>query len=379
MELIALLLSATHFKGDYINWQFSVGLAMCCIPISVYLSKKMGLLFGVFSAYFLIHSVCATTNFYAKNMALPIEFQNQLSITSGFSLLYALIIFFGIFLMEGNNRRRMRIAFAGLVVVDALYVINSWRIGFALPGGRGYTGLLDYCGMNGTLMALGCAFLIPQFKSNYLLVRTQLISLTIVIAAIILSKTAIPFGVIGIVIAGNLFVQNRKLLGFVLFPIFMSLLIGYATVGSKMADSSRRFEAYSIFMSFLKNEKKLTFGTSLGTLRDWAPTIQYRAKFMVDGHGGWVWDKLHSDFLQLWFEQGWISFLMIIALYFQCLYRAYKMRDASLFSLGIGLGGAASLNYPLRYFSTSALVAYFIVASLKLEKHKTEPGINYIQ
>jgi O-antigen ligase len=139
-----------------------------------------------------------------------------------------------------------------------------------------------------------------------------------------------------------------------------------------MINSSQRFDAYKVFMKYLYHHGMVTFGAGLGSLRVYAPTVQSESGFMVtfneSGLKGWIWQWLHSDFLQSWFELGVIGFLLVLLIYIHSIIIAYRRGDQELFSLGLGLGIAAAVNYPCRYFSTAFLVVYFLVQSLRLDE-----------
>lgn len=358
-----------HVDGEYMTYQFSFGLAFLCIPVSYYLSKRLGVLFGVLSAYVSIQSFSLIMNMHGRYKEIP-DLQNSVSINAAFSLLICGALLFGLLHTPGKWLQAFRVTIPLYTVCNALYVIRSAFIGFRLPGGHGYTGLLDYAGMSGTLMALGTAFLIPKETDTKAARNLRLLGLGISITGIILSKSAIPYGVLGVVITSRLISQSGISVSSLL-PLGAALALGGFFVGSKMVNSSGRFQAYRVFLTYLYEAKMYVFGTGLGSLKVFAPTVQINSNFMMEetekGVRGWVWTRLHSDFLESLFQLGIIGFLLVVLVYLYALIRAFLSRDSELFSLGIGLGAAASLNYPLHYFSTAFLAVYFVVSALEIQ------------
>jgi hypothetical protein len=350
---------------SYLHYQFSIGLAFCCIPIAIYLGKRLGFLFGVLAGYVGIYSMCLSMNLHGRYFKFPFELGNAVSIATTYTFLTCTILLFGVLHTPRKWRKLMRVAIPTYTVANSLYVVKNFAGGFLLFGGNGYSGFLNYSGMNGTQIALGCAFLIPLATDTKAQRYLRYLGLLISLTAIILSKSAIPFGVFGIVVAARYIHQGRGL-----FYLAGALALGGVCVGPKMLSSSERFTAYKIFMGYLWEKKRMLLGEGLGTLSVYAPTIQFENKFMVWEEAGrikgWVWSWLHSDFIQSFFELGAIGFVLIMLIYLQALMRSkVTNRDWEIFSLGVGLGGAALLNYPCRYFSTAFLVTYFLVEALE--------------
>jgi hypothetical protein len=349
------------------SYQFSVAVALLFIPICLYLSKRLGLLFGCFSTYMAIYASYLSFNMHNRYEYFT-PLMNTMSINSGFSLLYCVIFLFGVLLMPKSILANFRYAIPLWSLCDALYVLHSYSKGLILPGGNAYAGFLDYGGMNATGMALGCAFVLPDDKCPKAERYLRYLGLLIIITGIILSKSAIPFFILGVIL-GCLFLFKSKNLSLVnLWPLFTALLLGVVTVGHKMHNSSFRFDAYRIFFKSLKETKGLLFGNGLGSLRVMSGQVQLEQKFMVwleNGKlKGWVWQWLHSDILQTWWENGVFAFVFLLLVYLECLYRSFKKRDFPLLSLGLGLGIAGGVNYPCRYAVTAFFVTYFLVSAL---------------
>lgn len=362
-SLLALLISSIHTSDDWMYYQYAIGISFCCIPICIFLKKSLGLLFGVCSAYISTYSISIILNSHGRYVDYPGQFKDFILINSSSGFLIAIIFLISMLHVPPNIRSYLRASVPLYTVCNALYVINSARIGYRLGGGNGYTGFLDYAGMNASLIALGCAFLIPKASDLPANKIFRISGFLISICGIILSKSAIPFGIVGLILFSR--VRHRAL------GIILTIAVGWITIGEKMIGSSDRFTAYRIFMAWLYRSKFLLFGTGLGSFSAFAPTVQIKSHFMMEmtrqGIKGWFWPWLHSDFLQCFFEFGVVGGGLIVSTYLYCLMRNIKInRDAELFSLGLGLGGCALLNYPCRYFSTAFLIAWYLVESLDL-------------
>lgn len=360
---LALIAASLHLNGDYMYFQWSIGLGFCVFPIAHYVTRRLGMWMGVAVGYFGIYSVYIIMNSHGRYASYPEVLRDSLSASASLALIFSILLLFGALHMPRRFLDSMRVAIPTLTTCNALYAIHSAITGFRLGGGNGYTSFLDYAGMSSTLMALGCAFLVPEKKDAPLAYKLKIFALCISFAGIVVSKGAIAFGVLGLICASRI----RRV-----WPMVACLLAGGAVVGSKMINSSNRFDAYKVFVTHQIKMGSAGLGSGPGSFPVLAPTIQMMNNFMmevVDGKmKGWWWPWLHSDFLQIFTELGIFGFVLSVYVYGSALICALKSKDYDLFSLGVGLGGAALLNYPFRYFSTAFLVVYFLVQALDSKK-----------
>lgn len=357
--VLGLVLASLHSKDQimyYMAWQNAIGLGLLCIPISYYFYKKLGLTFAVFASYASVNAVCSAMNLNGRYAKYPINFKNEISIHACFSLLIAFAMLVAIIETPKRWRKHIPNAIAIYTVVAALHVIRGWYFNYRLPGGYGYLGFFDYCGQSGVAIALGCSFLIPRPGVRPHDDILRILGLIIAVIGIVLSKCAIPFGVLCLV----LMCRMRWVLA---IPAVLGL--SYLDVGTKMINSSHRFEAYKTFMGQLWNSKFWVFGTGLGSFISWAPMIQKQTGFMLGPKGGFFWYWMHSDVLQLGFELGGVGLLLGLSAYAMALFQARMKFRPELLSLGLGMFGASLLDYPRQYFVTGFFLAYFLVEALR--------------
>lgn len=363
-SVLSLILSSFHLNGDYQSFQYACGLAFLCIPLSLYIAKRLGVTFAVLCAYTGISAMAVIWNFHAKYQQYPFEIQNSVSIGAAFSLLVAMMMLFAVLEMPKKWLDSFRTAIPLYTVLDACYIISHRFMHWKLNGGYGYQGVIDYCGMSGVKIALGCAFLIPIAKDTRAMRSSRLIGLLICFWAIALSHSAITFGVLGVILSSRIRIKNPHWQTLRLWPLAACICVGVSVVGHKMVDSSHRFTAYEVFLSWLFRERMDWFGAGLGTFKVWAPTIQWQAKFMIDRSGGWVWPVLHSDWLEIFFCLGAVGFILSLLTYLVTLFKNFAQKDLQMLSFGLGIGASACFDFPLRYMSTGFFVAYYIVMSL---------------
>lgn len=352
-------------NGDYMNFQWAVGLPFLCIPLCYRLAKKMGLVFGIFASVVSMNSCITALYMYGKYRAHPVDMQNALSIDSCFGFLALLIVVLGMSEMPGRWLLAIRRIIPIYAVIGALIMVYHRQIGFKLNGGYGYQGYQDYCGMAGTLLAVCAGFFIPKSSDVFFVRLFKLSGLLIVLAGVWLAKTAIPFIVFGIVLSVSLCRARPSFSSlFSVWPLLIALGFGWRNVGTKMINSSHRFEAYRVFMGDFFKSSVWIMGTGISTFRAWAPHIQMSHKFMLTENGGWFWPFMHSDLLQAHFELGCVGGMLLILTYFTALARCILEDDREWLAFGMGLLVAGLVNYPVHYFEGAFLVALFLVQAL---------------
>lgn len=219
-----------------------------------------------------------------------------------------------------------------------------------LQNGVGYSGFVDYSGMNAVLMALG----IPFIKKVLWIVP--------VVAAIILSKSSIPYGVMAVMGGAFLVSKYRARLNPVYLLVLVPMLIGLAVEKGQLFDSAKRFDAYRLFFLAWKKDSNWWIGSGPGSFQSLAPIVQIKNGFMIGKDHSYFWLWAHSDWLQNLLENGIIGSILVMALFTTVLVRLYRKNDAQLFSLACGIGSAAIFDFPIRYFSM-AFLTIFIIAS----------------
>ncbi len=237
-----------------------------------------------------------------------------------------------------------------LTATNSLYVIwgyfGEWG---RLKYGFGWAGFLDYAGMNGVMIALG-------ILSFYPLTPIKSVGLVVSVLAIVLSRSSIPYGVLGVCLAARLFQERKAWVVWGFLPIFAGWIAERGRFFKP--DGSGRFSAYGVFMSDWWSQGRILFGQGLCSFRELGHVIQSRHAFNL--HEIWPW--LHSDWLQCVFELGVIGFLLYACLFVQTAKKLYN--DRLLFPIFIGLGAAGVLDFPIRYFPMAFLATLLTVKGM---------------
>ena len=365
----ALILSSLHSKsGNYMEFQYAFGMTFLCVPTSLYFSRKLGVVFGIFATYASASAVSSAFNIYGRYATAPQEVQNVALCRASYALATSVIMFLAMIEMPPKWIRGIRYAFAIFTVSGALHVIRSYFFHYRLDWNNGYLGYLDYCGMTGVELALGCSFLIPKNEEPRMICDIRFLGLLLTIWAIILEKSMVPFLVLGMVL-----VCRAPFARFKWWPLPASLGIGLAVLGTSKITTTNRFQAYWIFIRELWHSGHFALGTGLGSFRVWSYYIGEKMAFFRNPNGSWEWYQwAHSDWIELCFELGVVGLILSALVYFQSLVRAYFSGDRELLSLGLGVLAATALDYPRQYFVTAFLVVFFVVESLRLHESKIQ-------
>lgn len=367
ITILALLLVASiHKSDDYMQLQWSIGLALASIPIGVYFYRRMGAAFGIFVTYLMVNTGSLVFYKYSKNQLIPEHVANRISIAGLETGLTCTLLFLSVFFLKPPQFKSIKRAIPMYTTLNALGVVIYWCLGMGrLIQGHGIIGpiSLDYSGMNGVLLSLGTPFLIPERKDNQQIKYLKLISLIITFFGVVFSRSCIPYGVMAVCLF-TYFVKDLKK-AFLILPI--PFIVCWTQLGERMLQSSQRFEAYEVFLKYLVIQQWHIFGAGLGSFKFLATTIQEVSGFMMNNEDGlnfyWYW--LHSDVLQTVFELGIIGCLISLLVYSQAVYRLWKSHDRKMLSLAIGVLASSVFDYPLRYFSLAFLVTFVLVYSLR--------------
>lgn len=255
-------------------------------------------------------------------------------------------------------RLALRKAIPLYTVSNAILVIWTAIFGVKFGNSGGYQGFLDYSGMNAVLMA-SCAGFFTFVKQDRTCVKAaKLTGFALLITALILSRSAIGWGVLAVA----LFFSTWSI-----WVVHLSVIGGIFAVGAKMFDSSMRFPAYKLFMGELFRAKAWIWGTGLGTFKLFSPTIQAQHHFMETPTGNWIFVWMHSDILQSWFEGGVFTFLLLLIVLTIAGINLLKRGDWEILSLFCGLVAGALLDYPARYFPTALLSMFALVEGLRTQ------------
>lgn len=186
--------------------------------------------------------------------------------------------------------------------------------------------------------------------------------LCVMSAIVVLSHSSVPFGVLWVTISAWLIQNGRYRL-----PIILAIIVstvGLALERGNFFNDSHRLKAYSIFMNKWQNKANPVYGLGGGNFKLFAPYAQAEHNFMIrekkDGVvKGEFFRRMHSDYLQILFEYGWLGLILFLYASGKALYVFWKRKDMLFFPGLCGLLSFSIFYYPLCTAPGCLLLAVF--------------------
>ncbi len=127
----------------------------------------------------------------------------------------------------------------------------------------------------------------------------------------------------------------------VLIPLIFVIPL-YHFFGAKFAENYGRFANWEKMMRFWDDNLSHTFGSGPGTYWVYVQAVEgIKDKDKI-------WLRMHNDWFQILFEQGWVGLISIIYLFISMLKRSFH--EPVIFSMVLGFGLIACTMYPLHLF-----------------------------
>ncbi len=372
LVFLFLVASSLHLGDDYSFFQWFVGTLLCLIPIHLWVKNKTSKLFAtcftLFSAYVIYVTLSSFSVYATLSQARRVGF----SLTASMNYLCVAVPVFAMLTVDRRALLGVVDVLPLMALANSIYVIITAILGIKFTNSMGYSGFMDYSGMNGVLIAI-CT--IPSISVLFINKKDR-VHLTVLVTALIaifLSRGSIAWGVLFCGIAGVILSLQRgaktllKLLPLALVPILIAVL----SEGKDVLDSGRRLEAYQVFISGWWGEDIWTrlLGYGPSTFQLIAKPIQQKAGFMMSKEGsGWLWSWLHSDPLQTLIEYGIIGFALTIALISETLIKLYRKNDKTIFAIACSIVGASIFDYPARLWPTAVLIMWCMVYAHRSEE-----------
>lgn len=194
--------------------------------------------------------------------------------------------------------------------------------------------------MNGCLIAATLPFL---FGLPY-----GILALPFAVFTLYLTKTSIPLGVLGVSLGASILAVSRPSfrtvmkIGGVLGGL---LLAGILSLGSAdLWDNNGRFDVWREILHWNQKNGNFLFGNGLGSAQILIPIIQASDHPTAKGIEFFLW--LHNDWLQIFFEAGFIGLCLVVWVWVQLFRKSY--RNPALFASFCAFSAMALFNYPLR-------------------------------
>lgn len=381
VALALLLLASTHLEKNWVYWQWMVGVGLSLGAFCFSARNRLGKLNALAVFYTLLMSVVVFASprllVYQRTpeSVFSMLFQNSIYAFACYASVAAFLA-----LAPDCVFRWVLQAVPVYTIANAVMVLGEkLRVWKFAAGHFEPTAFVEYTGMNGCLMAVGVGTIILQDGWTS---WTKWLATGTVVVAILMSGSSIGCGTAALV-AGAVYAHglrdSSRAIGWSLAVLSMLGLAGFlaAALTDNPFSSSRRFEAYRIFMGEWWDKGRITFGLGPGSFPSLNALIQQKHGFMVEKNVMYHWLWLHSDWLQCAFELGLVGLALYLCAGAQVLRRLWVdgSRDAArLFSMAVGFAAMAAINYPARYFPTAFLMAFVAVAAYRLSMAATRPS-----
>lgn len=355
-----LLISSSHIGNDYIFFQWFTGLLICLAFVTPTILRETSFLITLLFIYltgYVFYEIFASFSAYA---GLDLRSRIPLFLAASVNYVCVTALCAGMMSLSSLGLILICRALPLCALTNALYVIGNWACGVKFTNSMGFSGFLDYSGMNGVLIAITMIPSVVKLTKDH----KDKFSWAVVICslgAIYLSRGSIPYGVLFCGGSAILFHQRAKLSWWLLPILLIPVILSFVAEGSQLFDSGQRLHAYKIFMSHWWKTGHIFTGLGPSSFQILSRDIQKQAGFMVQGDQLWVWLWMHSDWLQTIFEFGLIGFTLIVSITLQTLYKLSRLHDPTTFAIAVALASSAVFDYPARLFPTAILIAWVVI------------------
>lgn len=250
-----------------------------------------------------------------------------------------------------------------ICVTNIAFILSQFAFGTTKVG------LFDgNTSMNACIIGITLPFLLDVVKDG----AFTAIAISSAILAVLISGQSIPFGCLFLSIAFYYFRDFRSLAIYGSLTAVGFIVLGLISQKNMFFFSSGRFDVYDHFMRYwYENFNNLT-GTGTGTFQFLGKEEQFKSGFKLFQSGNkikGIFGFLHSDFLQIVFEQGIAGMVAFMVLLISTLVTAWKRRYRSILSAGMAYVGCMMFNYPLRLAVTSMIGCSIMYLFLQKERN----------
>lgn len=257
------------------------------------------------------------------------------------------------------NREKMLTA--GGILASHFCLFNTALVLYSFFAYGGYCTKINSCGgaignpsMNASMMVVTMPFLWRWAKPIGPILCVP------VIAAILIQKSSIGYGLLGVL--GGMYLWTTRWKWFLMAPLVAVLGYGHLTMqAGELLNPSDRFIMWKFFMSYWDNKKiHLWFGTGYGDFGVMSRVLQDH--YGMSMKGWWHW--LHNDWLEVLFMTGFVGLGLCLLNYLWAMYGFWRHKNnhelASLVLFGITM----CLNYPGHIGVSAVFGAWLILCGL---------------
>lgn len=331
---LAGYLISNHWDGMWWTPWFILS-CLLVVPTAFYAGKKFhpciipALLSSAWGA---LELVWGQSRYYTEEPATQLVIR-----TSAGYFLVTLLLFTVLFSwLKKKHIRDLEDAFGWLGFANAVLVLGQWVYGSPILGG-----LFKNPSMSGCLIAIT----LPLFYR----IAPRRWMVLFAVTAILIQGRNIPIGLLVLVTCVRLIPDCRVLaLPILAFLASMPMWMNRVLLNG-------RLETWTVSMKWWWANANHWFGMGPGTSLYWLPEIE-RRQYLREN---WFF-IMHSDWLQILFEQGIIGFVCAALVYVVAIKKSAQRR--TLFASLVGYGTCAAVNFPL-YLPSHALLGGVLVAS----------------
>lgn len=276
-----------------------------------------------------------------------------------------MVVIGGLMYFASINRKGF--AAYGMIVASCFCAIDAFVVLVQFFMDPGHCGSENACGSligNPSMNACFIVVLLPlAMKTFDPLPRA--ITFFLVLAAVIISKASIPYGLlVAMVLLLAMTQASKRTLGIALLAAPAVALVAWKLLGAELLNSGDRFPMWAFFLSKFNVPANRIVGTGYGTFGVFSINIQQH--FHMRENGWWIW--CHEDFLQEYFEMGIVGVLLMLLTYLRAL--VLLVRDELLHEfVALALYGLMmSMNYPLHLAPTAVFGCWLALVALTSKK-----------
>lgn len=379
LPVFFLLAASTHYYGEYLFFQWYA--YACVLPLFILWASRSlpktfygRLLTTSFTFYYLniCYMLLFRDNRFLGNSELV---RASFAVFAAHQLIFALLIFVPLLQCSLEKLRNLKLCLGLYCLANSLYTIIGAMYGFGKPiWAPGFSGFIDNPSHNACLIACTLPFINSVFKQR----GDRVVIYSIPIAAIFLAKSSVPIGALAVVVAGLYLTSNYKLRQkLIACGLGVTLILGLALILDKnLFDSAYRFQAYKIFMYRWYLEANFLVGFGPGSFQVLGPNIQLPNPLLPQGfmmdlahNQGHFWTYMHSEWLQLLFENGFIGLFLVTAIFIKALL-VFLRADWDCLIASMALGTSVLFNYHTRFTLGAFLLGFLIVYSYRLDQYE---------
>lgn len=352
----AILKLRGHFIFSSIKWFVFFALFGSWLGYHIIkTTKNIGL--GLFVTWIIFGGIYVTNFRLGFYELFPVQDNIRVKAVALMGLLGVIV---PIVFMGGLSRNTIKYCFEAMgwvAFIDAVVVIMQWTYEIPVMGLNGNPSL------NAGIIATCYPLILSQINHKDAWYY-KLALIAIPIFAIMISDASIPFGVLCVATGSYLISNSRNKRGIILAAcaaILLSIIIfiaAYFLYPATLFDSSTRFDYWQMFFNYFFEYHSRWLGAGTNTFRFWGPLIQDAYN---QAPGGYYYIYMHSDILQILFENGLIGLGLAMLACIDVLRHARN--SPVVLSMLLAWLSSAVFNWPGKH-PASALVLVLTLAYL---------------